>query len=194
MTYRLSHSFSLAPARWFGLCLLLALSLLSGCATSKPKQIDISQAQLQDIVAKRFPYSARWLEAIEITAATPRLLLQPGANTISADIDIAAADKIFNRSYRGALLVASGLRFEPMDSTFRFTGVKVTRFGVEGLPAAYAPETARLGALLAEQLLENYPVYTLPPEQVKLLKDTGMKVSAMRITEAGLSITLTPEL
>jgi hypothetical protein len=180
--------------RWllFGLC--MALSLLSGCATSKPKQIDISQAQLQEMVNKRFPYQARWLDAIEITATAPKLLLQPGAGTVSANIDVAAADRVFNRQYRGSLQVVSGLRYEPSDNTFRFSGVKVDRFGVQGLPAAYAPETARLGALLAEQLLENYVIYALTPQQSQTLRDAGLKVSAMRISEAGLSITLSPAL
>jgi hypothetical protein len=149
---------------------------------------------LQDIVNKRFPYQARWLDAIEVTATAPKLLMQPGAGTISSEIAIGAADRVFGHNYRGTLLVSSGLRYEPSDNSFRFSGVKVDRFGVEGLPAAYAPETARLGALLAEQLLENYPIYTLTPQQSELLKSAGLKVSAMRISELGLSITLTPVL
>lgn len=179
--------------RRFAVALLFGFATLSGCATPKPKQIDISQAQLQDVVSRRFPYAARWLDAIDISATAPRLRLEPGANSIAADIDVAATDRIFGSAYRGALSIASGLRFDPSDNTFRFVAVKVNRFGIEGLPAAYGPETARLGALLAQQLLENYPVYTLPPQQVQLLKDTGLRVSAMRITEAGLSITLAPE-
>jgi len=191
---RIRNSETTTRWRWLAMTLLLAMSLLSGCATSKPKQIDISQAQLQDIVNKRFPYQARWLDAIEITAAAPKLLMQPGAGTISANIDIGATDRVFGRNYHGSLLVASGLRYEPSDNSFRFTGVKVDKFGVEGLPAAYAPETARLGALLAAQLLENYPIYTLTPQQSQTLKDAGLKVSAMRISEVGLSITLEPAL
>jgi hypothetical protein len=176
--------------RWVSVGLLVGMSALAGCATPKPKNIDIPQAQLQEVVARRFPYAARWLDAIDITANAPRLTLQPGANTIGADIEISAADRLFGHNYRGALTVASGLRYEPMDDTVRFTGVKVSRFGVEGLPAAYAPETARLGALLAEQLLENYPIYTLPRDKAQMLKDAGLRITAMRITDAGLSISI----
>jgi hypothetical protein len=182
------------PWRWAMAALLLAMSLLSGCATSKPRTIDIPQAQLQGIVDKRFPYKARWLDAIEITAVQPKLTLPPGAGTILANIDIQAVDKIFNHGYHGNLGISSGLRYEPSDNSFRFTGVKVERFEVQGLPTAYAPETARLGTLLAQQLLENYAIFTLSPQQSETLKDAGLKVSAMRITDLGLSITLSPVL
>lgn len=168
------------------------LLMLSACATSKDKTINVSQAQLEQMVARRFPYSARWLDAIDVTALAPKLSLQPGASTITADIDVEAVNKLFGERYHGNLSVASGLRYEPMDNSFRFMGVKVNRFEVDGLPQAYKPETQRLGALLAEQLLENYPIYTLTPEQQQLLRDTGLKVTAMRITDKGLSITLSP--
>jgi hypothetical protein len=180
--------------RWLAMALVLATSLLSGCATPKPRTIEISKAQLQEIVNKRFPYQARWLDAIDVTATAPKLLLQPGSGMISAEITVSAADRMFGHSYRGSLLVESGLRYEMSDNSFRFSGVKVDKFNVEGLPTAYGPETARLGALLAEQLLENYAIYTLTSKQSDALKETGLKVSAMRISETGLSISLAPTL
>lgn len=178
--------------RWVFMAFVLATSMLSGCATSKPRTVEIPQARLQEMVARRFPYRARWLDVMEVAALNPRLRLQPGAGTISADIDVEATDKVFGQTYRGVLSISSGLRYEPMDYSFRFTGIKVDKFEVTGLPTAYGPETARLGTLLAGQLLENYPIYTLTDQQQQMLKDTNLQVSAMRISETGLSITVSP--
>ena len=62
---------------------------------------------------------------------------------------MAAANSVLglpiDKTYKGGVDMSYALRFEPSDNSVRMTDVRVSRFGVEGTPAAMKRPIEKLG-------------------------------------------------
>ena len=63
---------------------------LAGCGGFGPRTVELSQARLQELVARHFPVDKRLLDAIDLTLDSPRVGLQPEANRISVEVALRA--------------------------------------------------------------------------------------------------------
>ena len=177
-------------AAFASLCAAIALA---ACATVLPNTIEVPQARLQELIARRFPIDKRVLDAINLTVDSPRLSLQPESNRIAIELALRAESggAVAARAV-GSLLVSEGLRYEASDNTVRLVDVRVERFTIDGLPGNWQRQLDRLGKPLAKALLEDQVLYTLRPKDVAVLEGRGARPGALRVTATGLSITLMP--
>jgi hypothetical protein len=75
-------------------------TLLAGCAALfGPRTVDVSQAQLEELLARRFPLSRRVLEIFDVTVSAPRLRLLPEANRIATDFDLSSSDRLLRAQH-----------------------------------------------------------------------------------------------
>jgi hypothetical protein len=175
--------------------LLVAAMLLASCTSLLvPRTVDVSQARLQEVIARRFPVRKRLFDAIDVTVDSPRLTLQPEANRIAVELslDAGGSDGVVRSKMSGSLLVSEGLRFEPSDNTVRLVDVRVERFAIDGLPGSWQRQVDRLGKPLAKALLDDEVLYALRPKDIAGLEGRGVRPGELRVTEAGLVITLLP--
>ena len=129
---------------------------LFGCNGFGPRTVELSQARLQELVARHFPVDKRLLDAFDVTLDSPGVALQPEANRISVEMSLRAhGGGPIQTRLSGSLLVSEGLRFEPSDNTIRLVDVQVERFVIDGLPASWQRQLDRLGKPLARGLLED---------------------------------------
>jgi hypothetical protein len=181
-----------AGRRRLRVAVALAALAVAGCADLfAPRAIEVPEARLQELVARRFPVSRRLADAVELTVGTPRLTLQPEANRIGVELAVSAGGEGAAR-VTGSLLVSQGLRLETSDHTVRIADVRVDRFAVDGLPAGLQRLLDRLGKPLAQALLEDQVLYAMRPEDVARLEGRGVRPEALRVTASGLTITLRP--
>lgn len=174
-------------------CFLLVAVSFSACASFPlMSSIEIDKASIEREIAKRFPVETRWLSALDVSASTPRVRLLPQSNRVVTDIDLVAGRRLLDAAVRGALSLEGGLRYEPADASLRFADVRVERFSLAGLPDAFAPQATRLGAYLAEQLLDDIVLYTLDDQQKAALRAGGVRPGAVRVTASGLTVKLEP--
>jgi len=172
---------------------MLAAALLAGCLAFGPRTVDVPQARLQELIARRFPVDRRVLDAIDITVDTPRLSLQPDSNRIAVEMALrAGTGGAISAQMNGSLLVSEGLRFEPSDNTVRLVDVRVERFAIDGLPGHWQRQLDRLGKPLAKALLDDQVLYALRPKDIAGLEGRGVRPGDLRVTATGLSITLLP--
>ena len=175
------------------LAALLAAALLAGCLAFGPRTVDVPQARLQELIARRFPVDKRLLDAIDVTVDSPRLSLQPDSNRIALELALrAGTGGAISAQMNGSLLVSEGLRFEPSDNTVRLVDVRVERFAIDGLPGHWQRQLDRLGKPLAKALLDDQVLYALRPKDVAGLEGRGVRPGDLRVTATGLSITLLP--
>lgn len=168
-------------------------TLLAGCAAMfGPRTVDVSQAQLEELLARRFPLTRRVLEIFDVTVSAPRLRLLPEANRIATDFDLASTDRLLRSEQRGSLALSFGLRFEPGDNTLRATQVKVERLQIDAAPAPLQRQLERLGTLFAEQALDDQVIHTLRAKDVEAVQGRGLRPSELRVTPHGLRVTLLP--
>jgi hypothetical protein len=165
--------------------------VLLGCGSVGPRTVELSQARLQELVARHFPVDKRLLDVIDLTLDSPRVGLQPEANRISVEVALRAnGGGAIQSRLSGSLLVSEGLRFETSDNTVRLVDVQVERFVIDGLPASWQRQLDRLGKPLARGLLEDQVLYALRPKDVAALEGRGLRPGDLRVTASGVEITL----
>jgi hypothetical protein len=84
------------------------------------------------------------------------------------------------------------LRYEEASQAVHLTQVKVGRLELEGASAQMQPVIDWLGPLLAEQVLNDQPIYRLRPEDLRSAEGLGYKPGAVTVTARGVEITLAP--
>jgi len=173
--------------RWLAAAALLAIG---GCASLYPRSMTLSEADLASLMAKHFPTTQRVAEIAEVTVSSPRVWLIPDRNRLGASFDLNAGDRLFRRSVQGKLALDCALRFEPSDDSIRLAQVRVQQLDLDNAAFAGASlPVQRLGALVAERMLEDMPIYRLKPEQAQRLHGSGLK-PAIAVTSAGVQLTL----
>lgn len=177
----------------FGVALVLAL--LAGCAalTPGPRTVEVSEAQLAERLARQFPYSGRYLGVFDVVLSEPQLTLLPQTNRLATQLHYTLGGPLLGgRGYAGAMNLSYGLRFEPGDGSVRLADVRVDELQASSVPPAYQAQVSRLGAQLAEGLLQDYPVYTVKPKDLETARGWGYQPGALRVVPGGVQLQLEP--
>ncbi len=182
--------------RFARLALLPFLALLlAACAAFAPgpRTVSVSEARLAQLIAGQFPFNSRLLEVFDLTLTSPEVRLLPDENRIGTRFRYNLGGLFLGgRRYEGALQLSYGLRFEPSDASVRLANVRVEDFDVPGVPAAYAPQARRIGALLAEGLLRDFTLHRLSPDDLKNAQGMGYQPGELRVVPGGLQLQLNP--
>lgn len=174
---------------------VLPVLWLAGCAALQPgpRTIEISEAKLVEIINTQFPFNSRYLELFDVSLASPRVRLIPAENRIGTELGYSLGSFLLGaRDHQGRLNLSYGLRFEPSDNTVRLSQVRVDGFEVPGVPSAYASRANRLGALLAENLLKDFVIHRLKPEDLEIARGWGYQPGALSVVPGGLRLQLDP--
>lgn len=171
-----------------------ALTVLLGACASLlgPRTFTLSEHELSQRLAERFPVDRRLLDMLDVRIAAPRVTLQPAANRIGVELDLSLADMLSRRKFPLALSLDSGLRYDTLQSAVTLADVRVQSLRSDALPASLAATVQRFGAPLAEQVLEGTVVHRFTPEQVQLAQGQGLEPGAIDVTPRGVRITLLP--
>ena len=175
------------------------LALLSSCATlpPPPKTISVTEARLAQLISSQFPFNSEMLEVLDVVVSTPRISLDPLNNRINTALDIDVAGNSIlglftSKTYKGALDLSYGLRFEPRDATVRLTDVRVHRLDIDGTPSVMRRSIEKLGTPLAQKLLKDYVLYNVRPEDLQAAQGWSYMPGAFKVEATGLSLTLDP--
>jgi hypothetical protein len=169
--------------------LLIESAALSGCAgLGGPRNVTLSQADLQSLIEGQFPHQRRVLEVIDINVARPTLRLLPERNRIATDLDLAASERLTGRTARGSLALDYALRYEPTDASVRLSQVRVQEVRLDLGNGPLSSSGARVGALLAERLLDDFVVYRADPQRLKLIQRLGITAADIAVTSRGIEL------
>lgn len=163
---------------------------LAGCTgLMGPPRVAYSEAELNQMLGRRFPLEKRVMEALDLSLANPRLTLRPDAGRLATEFDLLANDRLFGHSWHGQLALEYGLRLEHSDNSLRFAEPHVTRFALDKGASAQAE---RIGALAIERLLADTVIHRLKPEQVERLAQAGYELGEVKVTANGVEINARP--
>jgi hypothetical protein len=166
---------SAVPARrrfLIGACTAAGVTLsLSACAASIfpfiPDHYTFSQQQVQDAVQRKFPYQRTVSQVLDVALTNPVVGLRPDANRVSVRIDARLASPFMPQPVSGVLTLSSQLEYDAASRSVVLKSPSVDNVTVSGDAQAYSQQINQAAALLATQLLTNYPVYTFKPEQLQ---------------------------
>ncbi len=180
-----------AALRWGGFA---ALPSLAACASILgPRTVVITKEELSEKIAKPFPVTNRILDLLDVKAQAPRLQFKPQDNRVGTEFDLSATDNLFRKTYQGTIGVSFGLRFEPKDLTLRLTRVTVDQINLAGLPSGMQRYLTKLGAWIAEDRLQDFPVHQFKPEDLRTADRMGYEVGHIQVTDKGLEVRLNPK-
>jgi hypothetical protein len=168
---------------------------LAGCALSpQPRTVGISEAQLAERIARQFPMQRRVMEMFELTLDAPSVRLLPQENRIGTELDyvLSRPGRPGSRTLRGRLVLSYGLRIEPQDQTVRLQEVRIGKLDEAGMPEPLAEHAGRMGGMLAEEMLKDFVVYRIRPEDLQAAGRKGYRPTALTVVPGGLQLRLDP--
>lgn len=180
------------PRRAALLALAAALGLAACGALGPPRSMTLSESELQQLVDKRFPLERRLLEVLEVSIAAPRLQLQGERNRIASELQISTRDRLFGGQWQGRVALDAMLRWESSDQTLRMAQVRVNQVSLDNGGSLARAQAERLGAVLAERVLEGLVLYRLPAERVERLQRAGVQPAGVAVTSRGVEVTFEP--
>lgn len=174
-------------------CTALALLALGGCAgLLGPPTVTLSEAEIARLMARNFPVDRSLLDIFDVTVDAPRVRLLPESNRLAADVSVRARNRLFAQGWQGQLGFDAALRWEPSDQTVRLSRVRVHDLALVD-PGAFNRNTVeRLGAALAERVLEDSAIYRLPAQRAAQLREKGYQPASVNVTGRGLEIRFVP--
>ncbi|MDP1692904.1 MAG: hypothetical protein Q8L49_13305 [Burkholderiaceae bacterium] len=168
---------------------LIAPLWLAGCAGfGGLRNVTLSQADLQSLIERQFPHQRRVLELIDINVARPTLRLVPERNRIATDLDLVASERLTGRTLRGSLALDYALRYEPSDASVRLAQVHVQDARIDLGSGPLSPSSARVGALLAERLLDDFVLYRADAQRLQLIQRLGITAAEIAVTSRGVEV------
>jgi hypothetical protein len=191
----LMKKLSFRAAAWVLACSAVVAALgASAQAAPGAKTYTVPLAQMQQNVDTRFPVRKRLADIVDIQVQSPRLKLLPALNRLGTELDMNVLERVGGRRYSGLLVLDYGLRFERSDNSVRMTDVRVSGMRLADVPEPYNSLIAGTLPRLAEQLLADYAVHTVSEQDMNLVSNLGFEPGEIKVTPAGLRVTLEPAL
>jgi hypothetical protein len=175
--------------------LLLALCtlILGGCASlGGTRVITFSEADMARLLDKRGPFQRRLLEVLDVQVQRPTVRLLPTSNRLTSSFDVSATERVSRTTLTGQLAIEYGLRYDEQAQAVRMTQVKVQNLQLNDVPPEKRAGVRNLGAVIAENLLEDAVIYRFKPSDLKNAEGRGVKPTAVEVTSRGVEITLSP--
>lgn len=173
------------------LTLLSAVLLLASCASLVGKRtVELPLAQLQDAMARKFPFNNRYLELFDVNLTNPRLSLQPGTNRVLTTLDASVAPPFMSAPWKGSFTLSGMLRLDPAQRAVILAEPRMEKMAIDGMSSTYANQLAKAGKLIVEQLLQDMPIYTFDEQD---LRYAGMRFLPSKINTTANALVVTFE-
>lgn len=164
--------------------------LLGACAALQgPPRVTLSERDISRLLQRQFPQERRALEVFDVTLRAPQVRLLADRNRLGATLELDVRERLFGGRWSGQLEFDAALRWEPNDRTLRFSQPRVNDLKATSAGADVRTPVERLGAALAERVLEDMVLYTLPAERAEALRAAGRVPAGVAVTPAGVEIT-----
>lgn len=173
--------------------LLLATALwLGGCASLLgQRNVEVPLALLQEEMANRFPFNNRYLEIFDIHLSNPKLSLEPDTNRVITTVEARVLPSFLKQPWTGSFTISGRLAVDQERRALMLAEPRMENLNFAGLDNRYGQQVARIGSLLAEEALRNFPLYTFTEDKFRY---AGTRFTPSKITTRnnGLVVTFEP--
>ncbi len=153
----------------------------------------VSSAQLQRLLAQRFPLRYPVPGLLNLDLQTPQLTMLPDQNRLRAGMPVVAAGPALHQAHQGRFDVDFALRYEASDRTVRAHHLRLGRLHFPTLQPAAVELLNTYAPALAAQSLSEVVLHQLQPQDLKAIDAIGMQPGAITVTKDGLVIGLVPK-
>ncbi|MGI4815184.1 MAG: DUF1439 domain-containing protein [Janthinobacterium lividum] len=131
-----------------------------------PDQYTFSRAQVQSVVARKFPYRRRMEGLFELVLANPRVSLLPDTNRLGIAFDAQVTSTLLAQPFNGSFALDSALVYDATRLAVVLRDPRLVSADFSQLGGDLAQQLGDAAGVLAKQLLDGYPVYQFKPDQL----------------------------
>ncbi len=173
-----------------GVALGAGVLLLSARGAWAQPGYTVPLAQLQAMVATKFPRTVPLQGLVDLTLQAPLLRLLPEVNRLGAAMVVDAAGPVLRSSHAGSFDVEFALRYEASDRTLRAHQIRLGRLDFPSLKPAVNELLNVYAPVLAEQSLREVTLHQLRPQDTALFDGLGLQPGPITVTATGLTVAL----
>lgn len=155
-------------ARFSNIVLLLAIGLLSSCASLVgPRQVEIPLYKLQAGLDRRFPVDNRALELFDIRLSRPQVSLLADSDRVALTMDADVAPPFLTQSWSGRLALSGRLYIDVARGAILMADPRVDQFVIDGMDEARQRQLGKVANFLMNKVVRDVPVYSFRMEDLR---------------------------
>ena len=162
---------------------LLAFLLVTACSAPFRTTIVLTENDLQQKVAERFPLEKR-VSIAKLALENPRVRLVEDDDRLAVDLD--AAVRVGPFSYPGRVGVIGDLAFDADAKVLYLENAEVTTIDIRDLPVEYEDDVRDVATALLRTHLEATPVHRLKEGKEKMFVKSIDVDDGRLLVEVGL--------
>lgn len=150
-----------------------------------------TEAQLQQALAARLPFTKTYLLIFQVTLDHPRVTLVNGSDRVRAGLDISFNVQVGDQPVpvSGSVDASGGVRYDPQAGQLFLTQPQIEHFEVQGVPEKYAARTAVVLSKALETYYAEHAIYTLSASNAKEL-GARLVLKSVTVEDRQLVVTL----
>ncbi|MDR0457651.1 MAG: DUF1439 domain-containing protein [Burkholderiaceae bacterium] len=149
----------------------------------------ITRQELQELVARSFPLTRRYGALFSVSLSDPRLSLDAAANRIAVAVRVSIASVLLPQPAGGQITLSGALRYDPSTRTLRLDQPNAEHIALDGVTGQDAQHLQRIGAGVAQQLLQGQALHTFRPDELTVGLKT-YEIGAITVHEDSVSVQL----
>ena len=152
--------------------------------------IRITQEQIDEALADKFPKKETYLVLLQATFLNPRVTLLPELDKVrvGADVEVTLLGLDEDDALTGSLDVLTDVRYEPHNHSFFLHDPVIEKLVIQDLPEKYLKVLSNQALELSIDSVESTPIYTLKPSETEqaaaglLLREIDIRDDAIHVT------------
>lgn len=157
---------------------------------NKDYVITITDSQIQEKLAEKFPLTKTYLFIIDVTLTNPRVELKNGSDRVNAGLDLQLNIKVNDSSepLGGSVDVSSGIIYQPEQGAFYLADPVIDELTVQGIPVQYIEKVTTALTKALTKYYDSHPIYKLKASDAKqmaarlVLQDVVVADKALKVT------------
>jgi hypothetical protein len=149
----------------------------------------VTRAELQRLIARRFPLTRGYGALFSVSLSDPQLSLDAAANRIAVAAKVSIASVLLPQPVDGQIALSSALRYDPPTRTLRLEQPNAERIALEGVDGHDAERLQRIGAVVAQELLQGQTLHTFRAEDLTVGLKT-YEIGDITVHDDGISVQL----
>lgn len=148
----------------------------------------LTRQEIQAHIEKKFPLQLRYSGLFEVRLGDPQLTLLPSSNRVALAANVHISNPIAKpHQVQGVLALSSGLQFDPATLALRLHQPTADRVELQGLNGQNAQQLQNIGAMVVQELLRDYALYTFKPEDLRRFGKT-FEPGAITVLDDGIKV------
>ncbi|AMP14099.1 hypothetical protein CPter291_1833 [Collimonas pratensis] len=128
-----------------------------------------TQQQLQSALERKFPLRLRYAEVFNVDLKTPQLSLNAPQNRVITLVHVSVLSPLLLAApLNGNITLSSRLKYDKVTRAIRLDSPSVDTIDFNSVPTQYREQLKQIGAMVAEQVLKDYPIYTFTADELRL--------------------------